>query len=77
MSICAQEVGSRNDIVALEFMTNAQLKARFVMLTDMPPPRPMSRSLLITAVAYETLRKPHRERLIVGPRGKAADVISR
>ncbi len=77
MSSCTLEVGSRNDIVALELMTNAQLKARFVLLTDTPAPRPMSRSLLITAVAYETLRKPHRERLIVGSRKEVADVISR
>jgi hypothetical protein len=77
MSICTLEVGSRNDIAALNYQTTAQLEEQYLSLTGAPPPRPMSRSLLITAVAYETLRKPHRERLVVGPRGEAADVAGR
>jgi hypothetical protein len=77
MSICTLEIGSRNDIAALELMTNTQLEARFLLLTHTPPPSPVSRSLLITAVTYETLRKPHRERLVVRPRREAADVAGR
>lgn len=55
---------NEHDIVALNYLTTAQIEARYLSLTDAPPPRPLSRALLITAVAYETVRKTHRERMI-------------
>ena len=70
MSNCTEKSGSPDHIVALEFMTNAQLEARLLLLTHTPPPHTISRALLITAVAYETLRLSHRRRITArDPRG--------
>jgi len=63
MSNCKEKSVSPDDIVALNYLTNAQLEARFLALTLSPPPRPMGRALLILAVAYETLRAPHQRRI--------------
>jgi BarA-like signal transduction histidine kinase len=55
------------DIVALNYLTSSELELRYRSLTSEPPPR-MSRALLITAVAYETMRKLHCNRLTVALR---------
>ncbi len=65
------------ELGSLETLTHAELKLRYSELTNDPPPKRIRRKLLTLAVAYETLCKPHRERLIVGPRGEAADVAGR
>lgn len=50
------------DIAGLNYLTRPELEARYRLLTDESPPQ-MNRAMLITAVAYETIRQLHRLRL--------------
>ncbi len=58
MSKSAAVMTSERDspIVALNYLTRSELEAQFLSLTHKPPPR-MTRSLLVTAVATETVRR--------------------
>ncbi len=53
---------TERDIAGLNYMSRPELEERYRLLTDESPPQ-MNRAMLITAVAYETIRQPHRQRL--------------
>ncbi len=52
-----------DEVAALEALDHKGLDTRYQDLTGEPPPERIGRTLLKLAVAYEILRKPHRERV--------------